>query len=147
MESMGDSRLPPKAVEMQARLKKERDWRDRKSSEGSEAFVLPIARKKEVDSGTGVLQALEASKEEESRQKEKGLLEKVWMGGEGDDWKAKRDQREKEALEEGRGYGGLIMDQIWEVWNWGKNRNQEVMEIDEKVLAARRQEKERGKES
>jgi len=34
-------------------------------------------------------------------------------------WKVQRDAREKEALEDGRGYGGLIMDQIWEVWNWG----------------------------
>jgi hypothetical protein len=38
------------------------------------------------------------------------------------DWKAQRDAREKEALEDGRGYGGLIMDQIWEVWNWGRER-------------------------
>jgi hypothetical protein len=36
------------------------------------------------------------------------------------DWKLQRDAREKEALEDGRGYGGLIVDQIWEVWNWGR---------------------------
>ncbi|PVH74581.1 hypothetical protein DL98DRAFT_349450, partial [Cadophora sp. DSE1049] len=57
--------------------------------------------------------------------KERGLLKKVWMGGEGPDWKAKRDQKEKEALDEGRGYGGLIMDQIWEVWSWGKDKVEE----------------------
>lgn len=35
-------------------------------------------------------------------------------------WKVERDKREKEAAEEGRGYGDLIMDQVWEVWNWRK---------------------------
>lgn len=47
------------------------------------------------------------------------------------DWKAQRDAREKKALEEGRGYGGLIIDQIWEVWNWGRER---PGEIEEKVV-------------
>jgi hypothetical protein len=41
-------------------------------------------------------------------------------GREREDWKARRDAREKEALEDGKGYGGLITDQIWEVWNWGR---------------------------
>lgn len=37
------------------------------------------------------------------------------------DWKVVREEREREALEDGgKGYGGLIMDQIWEVWNWGR---------------------------
>jgi len=32
-------------------------------------------------------------------------------------WKEERARREKEALESGKGVSGLIMDQIWEVWN------------------------------
>lgn len=35
-------------------------------------------------------------------------------------WKVQRDEREKKAAEEGKGYGDLIMDQIWDVWTWGK---------------------------
>ncbi|KFY85672.1 hypothetical protein V500_08201 [Pseudogymnoascus sp. VKM F-4518 (FW-2643)] len=35
-------------------------------------------------------------------------------------WKVQRDEREKKAVEEGKGYGDLIMDQIWDVWTWGK---------------------------
>lgn len=56
------------------------------------------------------------------------------------DWKAARDAREKEALEEGRGYGGLIVDQIWEVWNWGRgsgdgdDKTEEIREGDEKGM-------------
>jgi hypothetical protein len=64
------------------------------------------------------------------------------MGGEGDDWKAKRDAKEKEALEEGKGYGGLIMDQIWEVWNGGKEKVEQIKEEDEKVVAERKGKKE-----
>lgn len=52
--------------------------------------------------------------------KERSMLQKVWYGQEGENWKQKRDEKEKKALEEGKGYGDLIIDQIWEVWNWGK---------------------------
>lgn len=37
-------------------------------------------------------------------------------------------QREKEIkddLEEGKGLGDMITDQIWEVWNWGKGKDDE----------------------
>lgn len=54
--------------------------------------------------------------------KEKGLVGRLWMGGEEEGWKERRDREEREALEEGRGYGGLILDQIWEVWNWGEGK-------------------------
>lgn len=57
---------------------------------------------------------------EEVPAKQRGILEKVWMGDEKEGWKERRLQEEREAIEEGRGYGGLIVDQIWEVWNWGK---------------------------
>jgi hypothetical protein len=126
--------LPPKAMEMQARLKAEKEKRDMLQN-GALSRVGAEAKE------SGVLQELEAQKTAREK-KEKGLIEKVWLGGEGDDWKAKRDQREKEALEDGRGYGGLIMDQIWEVWSWGKNKNEEVKEIDEKVVAEQKAKKE-----
>ena len=48
---------------------------------------------------------------------------KLWMGEEGEGWKEKRMREEREAMEEGKGYGGMIMDQIWEVWNWGKTED------------------------
>ncbi|OJD30469.1 uncharacterized protein BKCO1_6000022 [Diplodia corticola] len=49
-----------------------------------------------------------------------GVLQRVWMGGETEGWRERRLKEEREAIEEGRGYGDLIMDQIWEVWNWGR---------------------------
>lgn len=88
----------------------------------------------------GVLEALEkrsagestANKVEEERKE--SVLEKIWLGGEGKDWKEKRDQKEKEALEAGKGYGDLIMEQIWEVWNGGKKKMEDVKEFDEKMV-------------
>lgn len=50
------------------------------------------------------------------------VLEEVKRRGK---WKEERDRREKEAAEEGRGYGDLIADQVWEVWNWGKGGKDE----------------------
>jgi hypothetical protein len=28
-------------------------------------------------------------------------------------------------LEEGKGYGDLIQEHIWDVWNWGKKEEEE----------------------
>lgn len=42
-------------------------------------------------------------------------------------WKIQREKEIKEDVEEGKGFGDMIMDQIWEVWNQGK-----VEEEDEK---------------
>ena len=117
MESISAPKLPSKALEVQAKLREERAMR-----EGL------------VPKGEDVKTVLEEIRKKEQEKKERGLLEKVWMGAEGNDWKEKRDQKEKEALEDGRGYGGLIVDQIWEVWNWGKDQNEEVKEIDKKVI-------------
>ncbi|KAF2709930.1 hypothetical protein K504DRAFT_466384 [Pleomassaria siparia CBS 279.74] len=56
---------------------------------------------------------------------EKNLLHRLWMGNEGPDWKEKRIAEERQALEEGKTYTGMILDQIWEVWNWDKNKGAE----------------------
>jgi hypothetical protein len=123
LESMSGTDLPPKAKEMQARLREEK------------------ARREEARVG-GIEEVRKKGEElaERSRvERERGLLEKVWMGSEGDDWKEKRDKREKEALEEGKGYWDLITDQIWEVWNGGKEKVEEIKEKDEKVVEERKE--------
>ena len=35
-------------------------------------------------------------------------------------WKVEREKEIKEDIEDGKGFGDMITDQIWEVWNWGK---------------------------
>lgn len=42
-----------------------------------------------------------------------------------DAWKAQREKEIKDDIEEGKGFGDMIMDQIWEVWNWGKPKDDE----------------------
>ncbi|KAK8219967.1 hypothetical protein M8818_000383 [Zalaria obscura] len=66
-------------------------------------------------------QAVETAAETPAADGQKqGVLEQVWMGKEKEGWQAKREKEVQEALAEGKGYGDIIMDQIWEVWNWGK---------------------------
>lgn len=64
----------------------------------------------------------------EKTKKTGSLLEdkakEIWMGGETEGWKERRLREERERLANGETYGSMIMDQIWEVWNWGdKSRN------------------------
>jgi hypothetical protein len=129
MQSITSTSLPPKAVEIQARLRAEKERRE--AAQNGNSMLGKIVAEEQ----TSVLKEVEKMRADEAAGKhnttDKSILEKVWLGGEGNDWKAKRDQREKEALEQGRGYGDLIMDQIWEVWSWGKGKGEEVI-TDEK---------------
>ena len=40
-------------------------------------------------------------------------------------WKAQREKEIQDDLDVGKGFGDMIMDQIYEVWNWGKKRDDE----------------------
>ena len=62
----------------------------------------------------------EVEKLKARQMQEQGVVSRVWLGGEEEGWMEKRLRKEKEALEEGKGYGDLIYEHIWEVWNWGK---------------------------
>lgn len=123
MARMTTPSLPPAALETQKRLKEER-LREKLGS-------VPEVERQDV------LVELRRQQEEEDKHAKRGVLKRIWLGGEDEDWKAKRDQREKEALERGEGYGGLIMDQIKEVFGGAKEKVEEIKEEDEKVLAER----------
>ncbi|KAI0119356.1 hypothetical protein F4814DRAFT_447172 [Daldinia grandis] len=125
LQNISGAELPEKAKEMQARLRAERARRAQEGLTKEQKKMLEEHRRK----GEG--------------EEEKGLLERVWMGDSGEDWKAKRDQREKEALSEGGGgYWGLIADQVSEVWNQGKKKENDSGEDEHKE-----KEKEKEKES
>ncbi|XDG02241.1 hypothetical protein ABKA04_001856 [Annulohypoxylon sp. FPYF3050] len=118
--AMSGTELPEKAKETQLRIRLERAERARKALEGQGG--AQVGRDVGVSEGQKkVLEELERKKIEEE---ERSLLKRVWMGDSPDDWKEKRDQREKEALSEGGGgYWGLIVDQISEVWSGGKKKD------------------------
>jgi hypothetical protein len=75
---------------------------------------------------------MQEKREREGKAPDKNLLEKVWMGGEGEDWKEKRLKEEQEALDRGEGYGSLIMDQISEVWKGMKKGGGDGSESEKK---------------
>ncbi|KAL3478693.1 hypothetical protein BJX99DRAFT_256343 [Aspergillus californicus] len=52
---------------------------------------------------------------------DQGVVQRVWMGGETADWKERRLREEQKALEEGKGYGDMIKEHIWDVWTWGES--------------------------
>ncbi|EXJ75265.1 uncharacterized protein A1O5_01961 [Cladophialophora psammophila CBS 110553] len=61
----------------------------------------------------------------------------AWTGAQSEDWKQRRLKEEQEKLEQGEGYGSMIVDQIWEVWNQGEKKAEELKEMDEEVVQKR----------
>lgn len=59
-------------------------------------------------------------KEEEERRGVRGMIRNMWMGSEREGWQARRLHHERERLEDGVGYGGLILEQVREVLGGGK---------------------------
>lgn len=62
------------------------------------------------------------------------MAKELWMGDEKPGWKEKRLAEEQKKLDEGEGYGSMIVDQIWEVWNWGEKKAENLKEKDEQVV-------------
>ncbi|OTB07764.1 hypothetical protein M426DRAFT_317657 [Hypoxylon sp. CI-4A] len=120
MQALSGTELPDKAKETQARLRAERERiKLREAAAAAASAGLSDDQKRLVE-------------QQQQQKGERGLLKKVWMGDASDDWKEKRDQREKEALSEGGGgYWGLIVDQISEVWSGGKKKEDESRDVDQ----------------
>jgi len=116
--------------------------------------ALPTARAEEV---RALLRAERPSRagngvpEGEGGERE-GVLEaldaKETAGGGRSEWKRRRDEHERKALREGKGYADLIVEQIWDVWSWGKGGADEVRKAEGRVAekVVERVRKERGEE-
>ncbi|KAF2000968.1 hypothetical protein P154DRAFT_522230 [Amniculicola lignicola CBS 123094] len=97
---------------------------------GEEGKGLPTERAREVQrqlrEGREALRRREEEVagivEEKAGEEKQSVLKKLWMGEEKEDWKERRLEEERVALEEGKGYGGMILEQVWEVWNWDKKK-------------------------
>ncbi|OAT06588.1 hypothetical protein BDBG_02774 [Blastomyces gilchristii SLH14081] len=81
---------------------------------------LRAARDAEIREGKIVGEELERLKRRQEKEKEMNIVKKVWMGGEREGWKERRRREELKALEEGKGYGDLIKEHIWDVITWGQ---------------------------
>ncbi|KXL45425.1 hypothetical protein M433DRAFT_106647 [Acidomyces richmondensis BFW] len=40
-------------------------------------------------------------------------------------WKTQREKEIQDDLDAGKGFADMIIDQVWEVWNWGKKKDDE----------------------
>lgn len=97
---VGGSILPEKALRTQELLRLERERRE---------AALPEAERK--------------ARQEEREKKEaasRGVWQRLWMGDAKEDWREERRRKEKEALDEGKGYGDLIVEQVKEVFSSSK---------------------------
>ena len=84
------------------------------------ATDLPTERAREVQAKIREARDEERRKLGQSAEEDKGVLKKIWMGGETEGWKERRLQEEKKAIEEGKSFSDMIYEQIWDVWNWDK---------------------------
>lgn len=76
-----------------------------------------VARGMQADEKEGLVEQVRQH-EEAKKMGERGIVKRLWMGREGDDWIEKRAEQEREALDDGRGYQGLIMDYIKEAFGF-----------------------------
>ena len=92
-------------------------------SDRAEEIQTRLRAAREVQMRDAAGEELEKLKARQSQ--EKGVVDRVWMGGESAGWKERRLREEQKAIEEGKGYSDLIMDHIWDVWNWGRKTEEE----------------------
>lgn len=128
MATLSGTELPEKARETQARLREEKERRERLRALRDQMVKSGAAPAGGLERWSGeqkraLLEAYEREQREGGQEQgEKGILEKIWMGDAKPDWKETRGRKEKEALKEGGGgYWGLITDQIAEVWSGKKD--------------------------
>lgn len=95
-----------------------------------------------VTSDASIKEAMREGRQTHSKMVEK--VKSIPMTGDTEGWKERRLKEEQEKLDQGEGYGGMIMDQIWDVWNWGEKKAEQLEDKDEQVL--RDQEKQRKEE-
>lgn len=123
-----------RAAQMQARIRAEKAARERARTTAAATAGLSDAERA----------AREAEEEKRRAARDRtgrSPLEQLWMGDADDDWREKRDRREREALKDGGGgYWGLISDQIGEVWSGGAKKTKKQQEEEEEEAARARQE-------
>lgn len=83
-----------------------------------------------------VKEIMRKGRQSHSKMEEK--VQSIPMVGETEGWKERRLKEEQEKLDQGDGYGSMIMDQIWDVWNWGEKRAESLAEKDKEVLLERK---------
>ncbi|KAL1302345.1 hypothetical protein AAFC00_002752 [Neodothiora populina] len=65
--------------------------------------------------------------------KSPSIIDQVYYGSEkAEGWRERRAREDEEKLAQGKGYGDIIMEQIWDVWNWNYGDNKDKSGESEK---------------
>lgn len=121
--NMEEAMPSTRAEEVRALLRAEKAAREANSQRGMpastttseeirEMVMKEREEKKAQGQDTSVLDALIAKEENESKKSE---------------WKKKRDEYERKALDEGKSYADMIIEQIWDVWSWGTGKAKDAV--------------------
>lgn len=94
-------------------------------SQQAEEIQARLRAARDAQIRDGGVTADEMEKLKARQLQEKGVARRIWMGSETDGWKERRLQEEQKALAEGKGYGDLIKEYIWDVWTWGQKDDPE----------------------
>ena len=71
---------------------------------------------------TGVSKEVQQARQEMQRLPVEGKSVTEELHSQREAWKAQREKEIQDDLDVGKGFGEMITDQIWEVWNWGKGK-------------------------
>ncbi|KAJ5782513.1 hypothetical protein N7457_004287 [Penicillium paradoxum] len=124
------SALPSeRAQEVQDRLRAARDAQIRQAQdEQLQAKIQALSDRQDPS----VMEEIEKLKARQVQ--ERGVVQRVWMGGESEGWKERRLREEQKALAEGKGYADLIQEHIWDVWTWGGKDGKGAEGVKEEVV-------------
>ncbi|KZZ92373.1 hypothetical protein AAP_03028 [Ascosphaera apis ARSEF 7405] len=86
-------------------------------SERAEEVQAQLRAQREAQMRNPNISVEEYEKLKRRNEQDKGALERIWMGGESEDWKRKRMEEEARALQQGKGYWDLITDYFRDAWS------------------------------
>ena len=97
----------------------------RKDAVGDGDGTLPTERAREFQRQMKEIREAKALAEGRpllTKEVEKGsIVDQVYYGSEKPEgWRERRAREDQEKLAQGKGYGDIILEQIWDVWTWGK---------------------------
>jgi hypothetical protein len=133
------SSLPSeRAQEIQERLRAARDAQIAQAQEEQlQARIAALEGKLDGKEDQSLSAEIEKLKLRQAQ--EKGVVQRVWMGGESEGWKERRLREEQKALSEGKGYGDLIQEHIWDVWTWGGKEGKGGEGVKEEVVEEKKE--------
>lgn len=104
-----------------------RDYTGRSIQQHITGYRPPIQSRGTLQTDEAHTQASEAVRLERQEalraSKERAIIAEQVEASKQAKWAQERNQEVQDALDVGKGFGDIIIDQVYEVWNWGKKRD------------------------